>query len=395
VYVPKAHEDIRLLYEQTNINLECELLQLGSSENGWPENISIFEVPILFSGNDKDRYELKVALLVFSRTPIEPDLRQDIFQLGHQTIVAQILLALQLPVQVEQIKQAAEQRAKDWMNIFAGLKHGFRFECDVLKMCCSKLKEVITNADFQRYIDFIDVSTERRRRFFEFLNHIAYKGLGNERKIQQLLEENRADPKRRLELSEKADFIKFIKEQIKDIEIWEGRPWPELSYYYEISQPICLLEKGAIEYMLYELLTNASSHGLRETITCTIKTKINELYFQIANTPRIEKKIFLAEEDENCGHLNDTYFRIFSEGGIWFCKNCFPQHFKKFFDEECLIPGKGGGSGLGLYLIDFYVKQFYIGSLIKEAKWDPDLKKDCFVSFGFKIPIGTEICYQL
>jgi len=114
-YVVDIDDDIRVAAYQPRVGKE-ELEMIG-----FPPAFAL-EIPILSKVADEAsrQYELRVAMVYFSKDPIPLKMRWFLYDLAHDSKEA---IRTALSNQEEYRKRALEQRAEDWMDMAAGLSH--------------------------------------------------------------------------------------------------------------------------------------------------------------------------------------------------------------------------------------------------------------------------------
>jgi len=114
-YVVDIDRDIRVAAYQSRVG-ELERIMIGFSPK------FALEIPILSKSADEAsrQYELRVAMVYFSKDPVPLKMRWFLYDLAHDSKEA---IRTALRDQEEHRKKALEQRAEDWMDMAAGLSH--------------------------------------------------------------------------------------------------------------------------------------------------------------------------------------------------------------------------------------------------------------------------------
>lgn len=118
---------------------------------------------------------------------------------------------------------------------------------------------------------------------------------------------------------------------------------------------------GVIEFFAYELLKNAlrSASGLRPL---ELHLDLDE-HFQVW---RLRNDVEVSEEPGVCPRCGQgprtlrTIVRRREEGPA--CEGCLASHLQAML-ESSFEPGKGGGTGLGLFLIRYFLQTYYGGQI--------------------------------
>jgi hypothetical protein len=287
-------------------------------------------------------------------------------------------------------RAGAEELARNWMYQTVGLTHKHRTESELIDgLSCTRLerfiesveshptsakiiedlkRESITIQDLKADVSYIRHATQSRRRFYEFLNHFAHHCLGDSSKVSEIRQDNNSDTQRILSFPTRASFEEFISELSKDLSKAQGRfpeiDWGETGRWDPIPP---LIEKGGMEYILFQLLENAGKYGDRkEPVLCAARV-LNGLgaidsciEFEVGNVIKLERKERLGETDKAiaCDHPGEEYFDF---KGRLLCQDCISRRLERFFDGgECWVPEIT--RQFGLFMIKQFIEQFYYGS---------------------------------
>lgn len=297
---------------------------------------------------------------------------------------------------------SANRLAEAWMFQTVGLTHKHRDEAEEMNLqWCLPVERFLDFADksgalqpiieeFNRLhqgnnttaqtllnnLAMIRSSVDGQRRFYEFLSHYSYRcqqdlGLQSSLVVEKLRKidlEMERDEKRRITYESLSDFQTHIAELTSLISLFRRGfgplEWEPANEWHSIGP---FPERGAIEYIFYELLENAEKRKPNaSSIRCSAHVLSNAerkdmLCFSITNEIRIVP--VKARRCDQCGK-SETGLRRFRTMNL--CDHCLPNRVKSFFEQgDCWWPQKTGS--FGLFMIKQFVEQFYEGSLLAKS----------------------------
>lgn len=284
---------------------------------------------------------------------------------------------------LEQSEKALEAaRKREWMAFTAGLAHNFRRETSSYLRRCDDLRAYLRGEPapdvetLQRHVAFIREIAYDRGTFFDFLHYFALRNLGQE-------ERHTADPLELPTAGAVRDFLErlFVRGREVDIARSEGQvskwSFPELVPCLEVAPawpPGCLAERPVMVFIVSELLNNAVkwSSGQRPLegyayprpgFVCFGLT--NDLQIRRCPGSDLEPGIPLCPHPQQAEYFQ--WMQDLSER--YLCLDCLVALVQDQLElNPDLSPGRrsqveSSGTGLGLFLTNFFITEFYRGEL--------------------------------
>lgn len=150
---------------------------------------------------------------------------------------------------------------------------------------------------------------------------------------------------------------------------------------------------SAFKHILYELLWNACSYSsLDRQFELYLDQREDMLTLSLYNDLKLKKENRTFSDCQSEGHIKTTkscyLYRDLRRDKL-ICESClYRERFQVF--NKCYEAGIGETEGFGLFLVKFYIEQFYGGRVFsaKEImdRWNDWERKK--VRFGFAIPLG-------
>jgi len=278
--------------------------------------------------------------------------------------------------------ERAQQR--DWVLYTAGLAHNFRREtqlyldyCDELRRFVEGAEPRLTPAEALDRIQYIHDTTNDRGSFFQFLHALGFRtvGLPPPAHAPDQLTLTTADDLERF-LQEAFDRQRRAREaQGFTVQKTLAPPQVAPSWPRELVFP----EKPALMFIFRELFNNALRYSSQR---CTIETYAapvrDHLVFGVAHPLLVHQRdrAGLDPDTETCGHLQPDYYRWPRYPHLgWLCADCLRAQVSQALTttfahlrrgevaQEPTDRDRSDSAGLGLFLINFFIRDFYQGEL--------------------------------
>lgn len=282
---------------------------------------------------------------------------------------------------LEQSEKALEAaRKREWMAFTAGLAHNFRRETSSYLRRCDDLAAHLRGEPappvetLLHHVAFIREIAYDRGTFFDFLHYFALRNLGQE-------ERHTPDPLELPTASEVRAFLERLFERGREVDMArsEGQvskwSFPELVPLLEIAPdwpPGYLAERPVMVFILSELFNNAVkwSSG-REPLEGYAYSRPGFVCFGLTNDLQIRRLVGAAREPgvPFCEHPQAAgYFQWMQDlTERYLCLDCLValvQEQLQIAPNLARRPAVAtGGTGLGLFLTNFFITEFYRGEL--------------------------------
>jgi hypothetical protein len=269
--------------------------------------------------------------------------------------------------------ELAEREKEHWIALTAGLTHGLGNDIlayDVYFAELSRLLEApgaVAPPRARELLRFLADSNRGRLGFLQFLDAFArhrQAAAGDAPPIPfeplelpALLERVR----RSLAQVEIADLPPEGADPAVDRRIRVLRDLPlEVRVEDERARTLARGHRGVVEFFVYELLKNAlrSSTG-RRPLVARLRRTGDRLLLSLENDVEVEESGGLCPRCGREGVLRAVRRRSDAPPA---CAACFPSALEMLL-EEGFAPGKGGGTGLGLFLIRYFLDAFWNGEI--------------------------------
>lgn len=290
---------------------------------------------------------------------------------------------------VEELEQTQKElemaRKRDWMAFTAGLAHNFRRETSGYLRYCDELIEFLRTASVSepdserllRAVRFIRETAYDRGTFFDFLHYFAMRQMGRD-------EPHTVDPLRLTSAADVCHFAVNLFERGKQVNLARGGRGQGSKWAFDEIQPLVvvpsrwtpgtLAERPVMVFIWLELLNNAvkwCSGALPiEIYACQTEREVvfgltNDLQLRVSSRDDLDSWI------PRCPHDAPRYYQWTQDvAERYLCDECLAS----VISEHLLHAPAAGetrrsdepeypGTGLGLFLIDFFVTEFYRGVL--------------------------------
>ena len=398
------------------------------------------EIPIVLIPNNGE-YELRFALVFFSKEPIPLHIRWDLYDLAYD---AKDGVRTALSDQEEHRERATRQRAEDWMYFTIGLTHEFANEIQCYSFHAPRIRiflETLQNyserlpeslwQDFRseleqellrelnikiptkeslneieaytRECDFdsiiwgtrwIEETNKERMGFVEFLQKFADYLLKKSQDIEEL------NDRGIVSLPELKDKIRArIREVARARNLEPAEKWQNQEIILEGDcTNIDNADEAVVRFILHEMIKNALkfSRWILNGEIVPVRLEVSRQR-DLINIKTITHLAFFAENAgycQNCGKRAKKRYRpkarIAAVGYHGFlCDNCFHEEMKKTLK---ICGSRGDGSGL--FMIQFLIRLLYSLRVKSDIiTWDEN-KDERLVYFEIQIPNDVE-AFQL
>ncbi len=272
--------------------------------------------------------------------------------------------------------QLAAQEKEHWIAVTAGLTHGLGNDivaydawlCEASRLLAPPAAAPPRARDL---IAAVAASNRGRLAFLQFLDALAHQrqsAAGDAPPLPftpialaPLLNETR----RKVAEVESADLPPAGSDPVVDR---RRRQLTELPLEIEVATPraATLLrgQRGAVEFFAYELVKNAlrSATG-REPLRARLDWRAGVLTLALENDVEVDALDGTCPRCGTAGKLRRIRRRRDAAPS---CAGCFAAAFAELL-EQSFAPGKGAGTGLGLFLIRYFLRTFWNGTLTAEV----------------------------
>ncbi len=300
-------------------------------------------------------------------------------------------------VQKEQSRREIELREEEknhWVAVTAGLTHGLGNDILAYDIYLGEILDKLgknpsePNRGVLDRLQFLKHSNKGRLGFLKFLEAFAqqHKAIAEGRPLELPVTDLHLPPllhqvREHLAEVETADLPPLGSDPVVDRQIRRFRDLPlEIDVEPEGAAVLHRGHRGVMEFFAYELFKNAlrSATGER-ALRVELRRTETALLWRVINDVQIDEETGTCP---NCSRSPGPLRRVRrrrDERAV--CADCFPAHLQQILAHS-FEPGRGGGTGLGLFLIRYFLAT-YAGGSVDASVHDSKIPE---VAFQITIP---------